>query len=33
MSFEKKKRKSALNSLKQSYVTVIISFCYYATEN
>ena len=25
--------KSALNSLTQFYVTVIISFCYYATEN
>ena len=31
MSF-KKKRKTALNSLTQSYVTVI-SFCYYATDN
>jgi len=32
MSFEKK-RKSELNNLTPSDVTVIISFCYYATEN
>ena len=32
MSFEKK-RKAALNSLTQLYVAVIISFCYYATDN
>jgi hypothetical protein len=32
VSFEEKKRNAALNSLTQSYVTVI-SFCYYATDN
>ena len=32
VSFEKKKRNATLNSLTQSYVTVI-SFCYYAIDN